>query len=195
MLEALCRPKEPSQAPCLLPWGPAEPLTCIPRNSGSSDTWPSLSVWLVRLGRGNQRPLERMCSESQTILTVRDCSEQNPHLQVVFTSSTHTAWAPCRYKCSGFPGQQPRPSEKPKKHHVLPSKGLSGGSGSKESACSAGDLGSIPGSGRSPGGGNGNPLQCSCLENPMDRGVRQRYSPWGHRESDLTERLAQTLGL
>ena len=41
---------------------------------------------------------------------------------------------------------------------------------SKESACNAGDLGSIPGSGRSPGEGNGNPLQYSCLENPMDRG-------------------------
>ena len=39
----------------------------------------------------------------------------------------------------------------------------------KESACNAGDPGSIPGSGRSPGGGNGNPLQYSCLENPMDR--------------------------
>ena len=41
----------------------------------------------------------------------------------------------------------------------------------KESACSVGDLGSIPGSGRSPGGGNGNPLQYSGLENPMDRGA------------------------
>ena len=39
----------------------------------------------------------------------------------------------------------------------------------KESACSAGDLGSIPGSGRSPGEGNGNPPQYSCLETPMDR--------------------------
>ena len=39
----------------------------------------------------------------------------------------------------------------------------------KESACQAGDAGSIPGSGRSPGDGNGNPLQYSCLENPMDR--------------------------
>ena len=39
---------------------------------------------------------------------------------------------------------------------------------SKESASSAGDLGSIPGSGRSPGEGNGSPLQYSCLENPMD---------------------------
>ena len=43
----------------------------------------------------------------------------------------------------------------------------------KESACNAGDLGSIPGSGRSPGEGNGNPLQCSYLENPMDRGAWQ----------------------
>ena len=43
----------------------------------------------------------------------------------------------------------------------------------KESACSAGDLGSIPGSGRCPGEGNGNPLQYSYLENPMDRGAWQ----------------------
>jgi len=48
------------------------------------------------------------------------------------------------------------------------------GSEGKESACSAedtGDTGSIPGSGRYPGEGNGNPLQYSCLENPMDRGA------------------------
>ena len=44
------------------------------------------------------------------------------------------------------------------------------GSEGKESAYNAGDLGSIPESGRSPGEGNGNPLQYSCLENPMDRG-------------------------
>ena len=46
-----------------------------------------------------------------------------------------------------------------------------GGSDSKKSACNAGDLGSIPGSERAPGEGNGNPLQHSCLENPMDRGA------------------------
>ena len=63
------------------------------------------------------------------------------------------------------------------------------GSDSKESACNVGDPGSIAGSGRSPGGGNGNPLQYSCLENPMDRG------PWlatVHRvakDSDTAERL------
>ena len=49
--------------------------------------------------------------------------------------------------------------------------GFPGGSDGKEPACSAGDLGSIPGSGRFPGEGNGNPLQCSCLENPMDAGA------------------------
>ena len=48
---------------------------------------------------------------------------------------------------------------------------------SKESACSAGDLGSIPGSGRSPGEGTGNPLQYSCLENPLDRGAWQITVP------------------
>ena len=51
--------------------------------------------------------------------------------------------------------------------------GFPGGSDSKESTCDAGDLGSIPGSGRSPGERNGYPLQCSCLENPMDRGACQ----------------------
>ena len=46
-----------------------------------------------------------------------------------------------------------------------------GGSDGKASACNAGDPGSIPGPGRSPGEGNGNPLQHSCLENPMDGGA------------------------
>ena len=49
--------------------------------------------------------------------------------------------------------------------------GFPGSSAGKESACNAGDLGSIPGFRRSPGGGNGNPLQYSCLENPVDRGA------------------------
>ena len=49
---------------------------------------------------------------------------------------------------------------------------LPGGSDGKASVYSVGDLGSIPGSGRSPGEGNGNPLQYNCLENPMDRGAR-----------------------
>ena len=51
--------------------------------------------------------------------------------------------------------------------------GFPDGSDGKESACSVGDQGSIPGSARSPGEGNGNPLQYSCLENTMDRGAWQ----------------------
>ena len=51
--------------------------------------------------------------------------------------------------------------------------GFAGGSDGKESDCSAGDLGLIPGLGRSPGGGNDNLLQYSCLENPMVRGAWQ----------------------
>ena len=51
------------------------------------------------------------------------------------------------------------------------SKGFLGGSNGEESACNAGDLSSIPGLGRSPGGGHGNPLQYSCLENPMEGGA------------------------
>ena len=49
--------------------------------------------------------------------------------------------------------------------------GFPGGSDEKASACNAGDLGSIPGLGRSPGEGNGTPLQYSCLENPVGRGA------------------------
>ena len=51
--------------------------------------------------------------------------------------------------------------------------GFPGGSDGKESVRSVGDVGLIPGLGRSPGGGHGNPLQYACLENPMDRGAWQ----------------------
>ena len=60
-----------------------------------------------------------------------------------------------------------------KKLPSLPFLGFLGGSDGKESTCNAGDLSSVPGLGRSPGEGNGNPLQYSCLENSMDRGAWQ----------------------
>ena len=60
-----------------------------------------------------------------------------------------------------------------------------GDSDGKESACNAGDLGSIPRLGRSTGEGNGNPLQFSCLENPMDRGAWQ-VTVHGVAELDTT---------
>ena len=59
-------------------------------------------------------------------------------------------------------------------------------------ACNAGDLGSIPGSGRSPGEGPGKSLQYSCLENPHGQRNLAGYSPWGCKESDMTERLGSS---
>ena len=69
--------------------------------------------------------------------------------------------------------------------------GFLGSSNGKESACSARDLGLIRGSGWSPGEGNGNPLQYSCLENPMDRGAC--WAIWGRKGLDTTEKLTLLL--
>ena len=65
--------------------------------------------------------------------------------------------------------------------------GFPGGSDGEESACNVGDMSLIHGLGRYPGEGNGNPLQYSCLENPVDRKSLTGYSPWGCKESDTTE--------
>ena len=83
--------------------------------------------------------------------------------------------------------------------HLIPTARFPGGSAGKESACKEGDPGLISGLGRSPGEGNGSPLQYACLENPMDRGAWRAtvhgeshgerslagYSPWGHKELDM----------
>ena len=64
---------------------------------------------------------------------------------------------------------------------------FSGGSDSKESAHNVGDLGSIPGLGRFPGGGHGNPLKHSCLETPHGQGSLAQYSPRGPKELNVTK--------
>ena len=70
--------------------------------------------------------------------------------------------------------------------------GFPDSSAGKESTCNAGDLGSIPGLARSPGGGHGSPLQYSCLENPHGQRSLAGYSPWGRKEVDTTEWLSAT---
>ena len=89
-------------------------------------------------------------------------------------------------------------------HRILPSQRRTSGTSSwssgfpsdsvgRESTCNtgnAGDAGSIPGWKRSPGGGNGNQLQYSCLENPHGQRNLAGYSPQGHKELDMTEQLS-----
>ena len=69
-------------------------------------------------------------------------------------------------------------------------KGFPGDSVLKNPAASSGDPGLIPGLGRSPEEWNGYPLQYSCLENPMDRGIWQTNRPWGPKKLDMTEWLS-----
>ena len=68
--------------------------------------------------------------------------------------------------------------------------GFLGSSAGTESACNVGDPGSIPGLESSPGEGHGNPLQYSCLENPHGQRSLAGYSPWGHKQLDMTEQLS-----
>ena len=64
------------------------------------------------------------------------------------------------------------------------------GSDGKELSCNAGDLGSIPGLGRSPGGWHGNPVQYSCWKNHYEQRSLAGCSPWACKGSDVTERLS-----
>ena len=74
----------------------------------------------------------------------------------------------------------------------IKSRGFPVGSDGKESACNAGDLSLIPGLGRSPGGGNGSPLQVFLPGEFHGQRSLAGYSPWGHTELDRTERLKET---
>ena len=71
--------------------------------------------------------------------------------------------------------------------HSEENEGFPGGSDGKESSCNAGDLGLTPGLLGSPGGGHGNPLQYSYLENPHGQRKLVGPRPWGHTESDTTK--------
>ena len=75
--------------------------------------------------------------------------------------------------------------------YFLSSTGFPSGSDGNESTCNVEDLGSNPELGRSTGGEHGNPLQYSCLENPHGQRLLAGCSPWGHKESHMTEQLTQ----
>ena len=80
--------------------------------------------------------------------------------------------------------------ENPSRYHTtFTQRCFPGGSWVKNPPTNSGDTSLIHRSGRSPGEGNGNLLQYSCLGNPMDRGAWPHYSPWGHKEFDTTQLL------
>ena len=74
--------------------------------------------------------------------------------------------------------------------YIYKNMGFPSGSDGKESTCNVEDLGSIPGLGRSPGGGHGNPFQYFCLGNPHGQRSLTGYNPWGCKELDTTEQLS-----
>ena len=76
--------------------------------------------------------------------------------------------------------------------HVGKLLGFPGSADGKESACNAGDQGSIPGSGRSPGGGHGNRFQYSYLENPQGQRNSVGFNPWDHEKLDTTDPFSHT---
>ena len=74
--------------------------------------------------------------------------------------------------------------------YIYAKMGFPGGSDGKESVCNMGDLGTIPGLGRSAGEGHGNPLQYYGLENPHGQRNLVGYNSWGHKELDTAEQLS-----
>ena len=107
---------------------------------------------------GQEDPLEKeMATHSSSLAWKILWTEEPGRLQSMGSQTVGHDWATSLIPCFGL--------------WFTSYLGLPYSSNSKESACNAGDLDSIPGSGRSSGEGNGNPLQYSCLENPTDRGA------------------------
>ena len=115
---------------------------------------------------------------------VRSLGWEDPLEKEIATHSSILAW---EIPWTEEPGRLQSMGSQRVKHNLVTKQGFPHSSVGKESTCNAGDLGSIPGLGRSPGEGNANPLQYSCLGNSMDRGA-WRLS-LGSQESDTTEQL------
>ena len=165
---------------CCRPWGLKESDITEQLNNNNRD-WPtSPDQWEYGLSLpANRSVLPRVSSSSKLL-------RSSEYLEFCFTSFV-TVWLIQHYLLhyelfyiTAF---------------VTLHKVFSGGSDSKASACNAGDLGLIPRLGRSPGGGHCNPLQYSCLENPHGQRSLVGYSPWGHKESDMTEQLSTAQNL
>ena len=151
------------------PWGCEE-----------SDTTERLHLHFLLpcIGEGNGNPLQYSCLENP-----RDGGAWWAAIYGVTQNRTRLK----RLSSSSSSDGQLRSNNIPQLITAVLSLGFPGGSDSKDSACNVGDTGSIPGLGRSPGGGHGNPLQYSCLENPRGKRSLVGYSPGGCKELDTTE--------
>ena len=112
--------------------------------------------------------------------------QQHSNLQIKLKRGLKYSW----FKDANVGKDILKTSSSAEKDGNLLSTTFPGVSNGKESACNAGDLGWIPGLGRSLGEGNGTPLQYSCLENPHGQRSLAGCSPWGQRESKTTEWLS-----
>ena len=122
---------------------------------------------------------------------VRSLRQEDPLEKEMATHSSTLAWKIPWMEEPGRP-QSVRSQRVGDNWATSPSwevQGFSSSSVGKDSACNAGDSGSVPALGRSPGEGHGNQLRYSWLENPHGQRSLPGYSPWGGRESDTTERL------
>ena len=150
-----------------------KPGTSTPSGSCLSKTLASAEEALEGPGRPEEAPPRPGCPSSPAGWNLRlDC--HLGHVSIPHTSVFHVVGGgdnSCQLLSCFFTVLINFRLQKDDSHSVLHPFQLEcflGGSAGKESMCNAGDLGSVPGLGRSPGEGNGSPLQCSCLENPMD---------------------------
>ena len=148
----------------------------IPRFKSSSSFSFKVQHWYYLL-----HDIMHECPKQYESTLIRNSTDSFTKITVEFWAQPCTVnWGAEMKKAHFYPSKEPS-------HISFPS-----GSDSKESACNAGDLGSIPGLGRSPGEGNGYSLKYSCLENSTDRNLAG-YSPWGWKEADMTEPLTLSL--
>ena len=148
--------------------------------------YSSILAWRISKNRGawatKQAGWNRYCSGSAALITL---------MPFAFLPSLSHINLQCPYILCRHPAPPLWLRVMLWAHGILMYVSFPRGSGGKESLCSVGNLGLIPGLGRSPGGGPGNPLQYSCLENPHGQRNLEGYSPWGHKELDTTEQLSR----
>ena len=167
--------------------------TCVPKKRQRLCNQQNKQVFLLLLS------MDGLFLQAETwrssLLSKQTLPKSMLILNVTACGNTWGAYYVYKYKLLGLPTWDSGPVGLPGAQESECWGSTSGGlkywsSGGKASVCSAGDPGSISGLGRSPRGGNGSPLQHSCMKTSKDRGAwRATCSPWGGKELNMTEQL------